>query len=87
MARLTFEQNFWRQQLDGRAIIIDGQCFHIGDENETGMRGFSGHRFEIELLYDTAAYRKGERIITTNLWHNGKVPNWCGVSDNAKFIH
>lgn len=87
MAQLTFEQDFWRQQLDGRAIIINGQCYHAGDENAKGERGFGGDKFVIEMLYNTAAYKQGQHIITTNLWHNGKVPDWCGVSDNAKFIY
>lgn len=87
MARLTFEQKFWLDQLNGSAIIIDGQCYHVGDEDTKGERGFGGDKFVIEMLYNTAAYKQGQRIITTNLWHNGKVPSWCGTTDNAKFIH
>lgn len=87
MTRLTFEQKFWLNQLNGNAIIINGQCYHVGDENTKGERGFGGDKFVIEMLYNTAVYKQGQRIVTTNLWHNGKVPDWCSVSDNAKFIY
>lgn len=86
MARLTFEQEFWLHTLDGKAIIIEGNCYHVGNENTQGMRGFGGDKFVIQMTCNTAAYREGDIITTTNLWHNGRVPAWCNVTDNAKFV-
>lgn len=86
MPRLTFEQQFWLEQLDGGAIIINGQCYHVGDENTRGMRGFGGDKFTIEFTRNTARYNRGQTITTTNLWHNGRVPSWCNMTDNARFV-
>lgn len=83
---MTFEQWFWSHAIDGSAIIINGNCYHVGDENAQGMRGFGGDKFIIEMLHNTAAYSEGQVIVTTNLWHNGRVPEWCNMKDNARFV-
>ena len=85
-----FENRFWSQALDPTAIIINGNCFHIGEENEKGFRGFSGSKFIIKMTKTTVLYDKDEIITTTNLWHQGKIPQriieTLNVKDNAVFV-
>lgn len=84
---LCFSCTFWtniKEEYDkGDKIIIDGKAYHISDEKSTSFfRGFGGTQFVIQRL-DT-----NEIIITTNLWHNGKIPDRFKnqLPDNAKFI-
>jgi len=75
-----FEQDFWTKALDDSAVIIDGTCYHVDDENEKSyFRGFGGARFVIE-------FNDGRRITTTNLWYQGKIPKKFIKEDNAKFV-
>ena len=76
-----FEQDFWTKALDKDAIIVNGVCYHMGDENEKSyFRGFGGARFVIEFLSD------GHRVTTTNLWCQGDIPERFYKSDNAVFV-
>lgn len=79
-----FEKEFWKEALENPfSIIINGQCYLIGDENEKGFRGFSGSKFKIKIIKNTLIYNKGEIIETTNLWHRGKIPEELKVENNA----
>lgn len=72
-------QEHWKQSLE-HGIIIDGECYNVGDEKEKGFfRGFGGDKFTIAL-------NNGMTITTTNLWHKGTVPKFLNLKDNAKFI-
>lgn len=68
----------WKQALE-EGIIINGECYNVGYENEKGFRGFGGRKFTIAL-------NNGITISTTNLWHRGTVPKFLNIKDNAKFI-
>lgn len=86
---LCFRCDFWLRYVesdptDPRAVVIKGEHFMIGDEERKHrgeMRGFAGRKFIIEKL-------TGERIVTTNLWYQGKIPQRFRdkLPDNAKFI-
>ena len=76
-----FETDFWKNALDKDAIIINGVCYHMGSEEDTGVfRGFSGAKFVIEFLSD------GHRVVTTNLWYQGEIPARFHAKDNARFV-
>lgn len=77
-----FMIDFWNNALDDSAIIIDGDCYHVGEENNSDpyFRGFGGRHFFIKM-------NDGRIIHTSNLWHQGTVPVSRHVSDNAKFIY
>ena len=75
-----FDAKFWNDNLDKDAIIINGSCYHVGDENsQFPFRGFAGRLFKIKM-------NDGTIITTTNLWHNGSIPKKRNIKDNAKFI-
>ena len=76
-----FIENFWNENLDDTAIIIDGDCYHDGGRQEDNIPwlGFGGHKFTIEM-------NDGRIIETNNLWFNGKIPTERNVKDNARFI-
>lgn len=82
------ERKLWSEILDDKAIIIKGKCYHVGAEDTKGFRGFSGSKFKIRFLFDDIAgnWKKGDIIITTNLWHQGKIPEEFEVVDNAECI-
>ena len=73
-----FRVNFWNEQLNDKAIIIGGECYHVG-EKQGGSLGFGGAKFTIQM-------NDGRIIETNNLWYNGKVPEDRKVKDNAKFV-
>lgn len=79
-----FDKRFWQLALDDKAVIINGTCYHVGEEpkdliNTYGL-GYGGMKFCIKML-DT-----GEVITTHNLRHNGKIPKECRAKDNAVFL-
>ena len=74
-----FKRLFWKEALDDTALIIDDECYHVEPENESGTRGFGGREFTIQK-------NDGEIIKTTNLWHQGEIPDYAYQPDNAKFI-
>lgn len=77
-----FKEWFWRKTLNPKTnpIIIDGNCYHVEDENDNSyFRGFAGRSFTIQM-------DNGKVIHTTNLWHQGEVPKEFYTGDNAKFV-
>ena len=72
-----FSAWFWKNALDDEAIIIDQNCYHAAPSTIT--RGFAGRRFKIRML-------GGKIIETTNLWHQGRIPDEFYRSDNAEFL-
>jgi hypothetical protein len=75
-----FTKGFWQETLNDTAIIINGKCYHVGDEDDTScFRGFGGARYKIQM-------NDGRIIETTNLWTNGIIPEEFARPDNAKFI-
>lgn len=80
-----FIKRFWQVTLDDKAVIINGTCYHVGEElkdlkNAYGL-GFDGRCFHIKML-DTE-----NTIITHNLRCNGEVPKEYAVKDNAVFLN
>jgi len=77
---------FWQRKVDNKAdpnqVVINGNCYYIGDERPSIDRGFGGRLFHIQRL------PAGEVIRTTNLWHNGIVPEHFRerLPNNAKFV-
>jgi hypothetical protein len=68
----------------GRKVVIDGRVYHVSNENDPShFRGFGGRKFKIEMI------ETGRIIDTTNLWHNGTIPDRFrkGMPDNAKFVN
>lgn len=77
-----FTENFWNENLDETAIIINGECYHDGGMKPVGYSGFLGHGgryFKIQM-------NDGRVIETNNLWCNGDIPKERHVEDNAVFI-
>lgn len=80
-SKACFIEKFWREALDEKTVIIDGNCYHI-DKNENidpALKGFGGTKHCIRFF-------DGHTVVTTNLWHNGKIPKKYNVKDNAEFI-
>lgn len=72
-------KEFWKETLDDAAVIVNGRCYHIGDEDsKSPFRGFDGAPWIIEFF-------DGRTVHTTNLWYNGRIPPELGVQDNARF--
>lgn len=80
---------FWQEWVNRFArgkpheyAIIDGTTYSIGSEEDGARygRGFGGARFVI-------VFDDGARIVTTNLWHGGEVPErWAAqLPNNARF--
>ena len=66
--------------LDDEAIIINQSCYHAAPEDDnSGFRGFGGKRFKIKM-------HSGKIIETTNLWHQGRIPDEVYTGDNAEFL-
>ena len=75
-----FQKQFWNEVLDNNAIIIDGNCYPVDNEDSTSyFRGFGGRPFTIKM-------HDGKSIHTTNLWHQGTIPKEFYKGDNAEFI-
>ena len=80
-------QDIWIETLEYPwHIIVGGQCYAICDENTKGNRGFGGAKFKFEILKDTEMYNKGDIVETTNLFHNGELPDELKkiINDTAK---
>jgi len=82
--QLCFNCNFWlgKLPLTNRHVVIDGGLYFIGNEDKGEIfRGFGGRKFTIKR-------NNGEIIKTTNLWHNGKIPDRFKdkFPDNAEFM-
>lgn len=72
-----FRKAFWQEALDDTAIIINGNCYHIAPAQGT-FKGFGGGKFHI-------IFNDGREVITTNLWHNGAIPEEYKKENNARF--
>lgn len=71
-----FITDFWNyyvtQKDNPKCIRIDHTHYYIGSESkdnrDMGFRGFGGRKFTIK-------HNDGRLIITTNLWHQGVIPD------------
>ena len=76
--------NFWEDQLKSRtdAFVIKGEHYRIGSESDPKkFKGMGGAKHIIQA-------KNGERIVTTNLWHQGTVPEEYRelLPDSASFV-
>lgn len=85
-SRECFNDLYWSERVkdinNKNQVIIDNQLYYIEPENDPSQfRGFGGQRFEI-------AFFDGRTVVTTNLWHNGTVPEKYRdiLKNNAKFV-
>jgi len=79
-AKRCFHCDFWVQKIQsGKGVRINGHHYQIGREGDA-FPGFSGRRFVI-------LFRDGTRVVTTNLWHQGEIPERFRdtLPDNAEF--
>lgn len=75
-----FTKDFWNKALDDEAIIVNGECYHIGPEDFPAIfRGFGGRKFVIQ-------FNDGRKITTTNLWNQGEIPEEFHREDNAVIL-
>ncbi len=80
-----FHINFWNELADIKddphVVRVDGVHYYIGNETQRGTRGFGGAKFHIKFF-------DGREVITTNLWHNGTIPESHKelLPDNAIFL-
>lgn len=76
--------DYWLDRVKRKAcsdqIVVNHVVYQIGNETDT-FKGFNGMGWYI--LYENGVLRT-----TTNLWHNGTLPEamWELLPDNAKFI-
>ena len=79
-----FHDHYWLERIKRKncktQVVIDGSVYQIGDEHTCSMRGFDGRKFVIDFF-------DGRRVITTNLWSNGPIPENFRkrLPDNAKW--
>lgn len=67
---------------DPKRVIVNHNAYYIGDESSKSLfRGYGGRKFHIKFF-------DGREVVTTNLWHNGEVPEeyYSRIPDNAIFI-
>jgi len=83
---LCFHCGFWAQKVsvkdDPRYVRVEGKQYRIGEDHPYAMfRGFGGARFAIH-------FHDGRIVHTSNLWHNGEIPEWyrAELPDNAVFV-
>lgn len=82
-----FNDAFWLEKIEysDELLIINGECYHVGDEKSTSsFRGFCGNNFIIKYI---DGINKDKTIFTTNLWYNGVIPEKFRdmLKDNAIF--
>lgn len=85
-----FNKLYWIEKVrfyqnnPNKSVAIDGDLYYIDDEDseDKGYKGFGGRRFVIRIK------DSGKIIVTTSLWHNGKIPEEFRdqIPDNAEFI-
>lgn len=89
--QLCFDCLFWtelvRERQDPTHFVAEGNHYTIGPEDGVGpggirARGYGGRRYAV---YFTSPAR---RVITTNLWHQGEVPERFRdrLPDNAVLV-
>lgn len=74
--------DFWNSNLDEKAIIINGVCYHDGGNKPRGYSGFLGHGGRVFRI----RMNDGREFSTNNLWYNGEVPKERNIKDNAVFV-
>jgi hypothetical protein len=84
--QLCFSCNFWQEFVEydrpEPRYIIEGEHYIVlPEEPRTSLRGYGGKKFTIET-------DNGSILFTTNLWHQGTVPEHFRdrLPNNAKFI-
>ena len=82
-----FDVNYWNKRVANfnyRNVVVSGDLYSIGDETNEPSRnkGYAGRKFLINFF----DHKRG-RIVTTNLWYNGKIPesHRNRLPDNASF--
>lgn len=96
---LCFKKDYWNELVrfrfngdttkDNRPVArINGVHYIIEDEENSKNilhKGFNGSKFKIEFI---CGPRKGECILTTNLWEQGDIPDDFkdSLPDNARFL-
>jgi len=85
-----FDAYFWAEKVewlnngdiyDGCKVArINGEHYTIGSET-SGMKGMGGRKYRIK-------FNNGEVVETTNLWHQGDIPEQLKdiLVDNAEFV-
>ena len=83
-----FNDKFWLLKIRDinkapeKFAIVKNNLYYIANENDRdSFRGFDGRKFIIK-------FNNGRQIITTNMWHNGTIPEKFRnrLPDNAIFI-
>ena len=76
-----FEEDFWTKALDGKEIVIGGECYHVGPESDdpSFFKGYGGAKFVIKM-------NSGKVIVTHNLWNQGEIPKRFFKGNNAEFV-
>lgn len=83
---LCYSCNFWHEKMlsPGRSLVVDGCRYGIGSEgkSDNAHRGFGGQEFLVKFFEGVPF-----DILTTNLWHNGEVPDHYRdrLPDTAEF--
>jgi len=83
--KLCFTCDFWMKKVktikDPNWVRVNNESYYIGDETEKGFRGFDSRKFIIK-------FNNGKIIETTNLWHQGEIPQHFRkrLFNNAEFI-
>lgn len=78
---LCFHCLFWTEFVwakdDPKNVRWRHHHYTIGEEDAKGERGNYGRKY--------AVYFQGRRVITTNLWHQGEIPErfWDRLPDNC----
>lgn len=81
---LCFSCLFWKAKVSIRDRLnvarIDGDHFIINESDTISKRGYNGQEFTIKFF-------DGREVTTTNLWHQGKIPEHFRkfLPDNAEF--
>jgi len=93
-----FENEFWEEKVrmkeagdlagDDPVARIDGNHYIVGKEDPNllnDQKGFGGRRFVIRWK---SGPHRGKVIETTNLWHQGRIPERFRdkLPDNAEFV-
>lgn len=74
--------DFWDEQLADIGIVVNGQHYRIGSTPYPAKGyGFGGSEFVVKML-DT-----GEIIKTCDMWHQGTIPEFYQIKDNAEFVN
>jgi hypothetical protein len=83
---VCYTKHYWLEKIQNknslRQVIVNNVMYYIGDENSNStFRGFDGALWLIK-------FNDGRKIRTTNLWHNGEIPEdyRSELPNNASFV-